>query len=117
MNRVQPIFELTVQMQILLEDDIATQERKDVIDQLNMLLLERETFMEQATEPFTKEEIELGKKLVPMNREIEAKMEVIFSEIKDEMKQVKKQKQSNRKYVNPYENIQTIDGMFMDKKK
>ncbi|GIO26425.1 flagellar protein FliT [Ornithinibacillus bavariensis] len=117
MNRVQPIYDITIKIQRILEGDISANMRQEVIDQINTLLLERGTYMEHASEPFTKEELELGRKLLPINQVIERKMEAIFAEIKDEMKQVKKQKQSNRKYINPYENIHTIDGMFMDKKK
>ncbi|WP_047980828.1 flagellar protein FliT [Ornithinibacillus contaminans] len=117
MNRVEPIYEMTVQIEQLLNSEINSSTRPEVITEINSLLQKREKAMLQATEPFSNEELALGKKLLPLNEQIQKKMEMLFTGLKTEMKQIKKQKNSNRKYVNPYENIQTIDGMFMDKKK
>ena len=59
----------------------------------------------------------LAKKLVPINEDVQNKMQVIFTDLKTEMKQVKQQKKSNQSYTNPYKSVQTMDGMFMDRKK
>ncbi|WP_096269436.1 flagellar protein FliT [Paucisalibacillus globulus] len=117
MNRVQPILEITEEMEKILEGDISNSDRQRVIDELNTLLVKRDSFMNHLSEPYSDEELALGNKLLPINQKIQQKMNLLFSELKLEMKQMKKQKNSNRKYTNPYENVQTVDGMFMDKRK
>ena len=117
MNRVRPVFEITEKIEKILKDEITSNNRQSVIEEINSLLIEREKYMENISEPYTNEELELGKKLLPINQHIQQEMNLLFTELKVEMKQMKKQKNSNRKYTNPYENVQTVDGMFMDKRK
>ncbi|MEN2467475.1 flagellar protein FliT [Ornithinibacillus sp. FSL M8-0202] len=117
MNRVQPIYEITVKMQQLLTNNETSKDRETLIEEVNSLLLQRGSYMEEVKEPFTIEELEMGKKLLPLNKEVQEKMDLLFQGLKMEMKQVKKQKNSNRQYTNPYDKVQTMDGMFMDKRK
>lgn len=117
MNRVQPIYDITLKMQQLLATDITSNDRESVIEEISSLLIQRGRYMEEAKEPFTKEELEMGKVLLPLNKEVQEKMDLLFRGLKLEMKQVKKQKNSNRQYTNPYDKVQTMDGMFMDKRK
>ncbi|WP_042142663.1 flagellar protein FliT [Paucisalibacillus sp. EB02] len=117
MNRIQPIFEITEDMDKILSGDMTNNDRQRVIEEINTLLIKRDSYMELISEPYSDEELALGKKLLPTNQKIQQKMNLLFAELKTEMKQMKKQKNSNRKYTNPYENVQTIDGMFMDKRK
>ncbi len=44
-------------------------------------------------------------------------MNALFTELKQEMQQMKQQRKSTQSYINPYRDVQTMDGMFMDKKK
>jgi flagellar protein FliT len=117
MNRVQPVFEITEKMEQILRENIPSNNRQHIVEEIDALLIQREKYMENISEPYTNEELELGKKLLPINQYIQQKMNLLFTELKIEMKQMKKQKNSNRKYTNPYENVQTVDGMFMDKRK
>lgn len=117
MNRVQAIYDITIRIQELLKAEITPQNRPKVIEDVNSLLEQRGSQMESISEPFTKDELELGKKLLPLNEQIQRTMDQLFNGLKSEMKAVKKQKNSNRKYTNPYEKVQTVDGMFMDKRK
>ncbi|MEN2768741.1 flagellar protein FliT [Ornithinibacillus xuwenensis] len=117
MNRVEPIYAITMRIQELLDDKISSNHRQEVLDEINQLLIQRGTYMEEISEPYTSEELNLGKQIVTLNKSIQEKMDKLFKTLKIEMKQLKQQKNSNRKYINPYENVQTVDGMFMDKKK
>ncbi|MFS0674210.1 flagellar protein FliT [Ornithinibacillus sp. 179-J 7C1 HS] len=117
MNRVQPIYDITLKMQQLLPSTTTSNDRESVIEEINKLLLQRGTIMEEAKEPYTKEELETGNKLLLLNKDVEQKLNLLFQGLKAEMKQVKKQKNSNLKYTNPYDKVQTNDGMFMDKRK
>lgn len=117
MNRVKQIYDITERIYDLLDDEITPKNRSNVIEEVNTLLVQRGSYMENISEPYTNEELELGKKILPLNQQIQKKMDFLFNGLKIEMKEVKKQKYSNRKYTNPYEKIQTVDGMFMDKRK
>ncbi|WP_047984511.1 flagellar protein [Ornithinibacillus californiensis] len=117
MNRVKPIYDITQKMKQLLDADFSSNDRQNVIQEVNSLLLQRGVYMEEAKEPYSTEELEMGKELLPLNTEVQQKLDSLFQGLKNEMKQVKKQKNSNRKYTNPYDKVQTIDGMFMDKRK
>ena len=72
--------------------------------------------MDQLNPPYTDEEKVLGEKIYSLNIGIESKMQQLFSDLKVEMKQVQKQKKTKESYTNPYKNVHTSDGTFMDSK-
>lgn len=115
-NRVKPVFDTTIQMKDLLEKSSAKTRDAD-IEQLNALIELRGKQLEQLTPPYNEEEKKLGQELIPINDRVQELMQSIFSELKKEIRQVKKQKSSNQKYINPYKNVQVMDGMYLDKKK
>lgn len=117
MNRLEKIYELTLQIKQLFEQNVDSNNREDVIEQLNELLEKRGEYMKQLTPPYTEEENKLGQQLIPMNEQIEKQIQKVFHELKLEMKQFKKQKKTNHSYANPYKQVQVNDGMFLDKKK
>ncbi|PAV31022.1 flagellar protein FliT [Virgibacillus profundi] len=117
MNRLQVLYDVSLQLNKVLDQDITEKNRETVIEQINELIDKRGIHLETITSPYTENEKQLGKKIVQLNNEIQEKMQQLFDELKSEMKQVKKQKKSNRTYSNPYENIQAMDGMFLDSKK
>ncbi|MFD2044998.1 flagellar protein FliT [Ornithinibacillus salinisoli] len=117
MNRLESVHHITLQLEDILDQDVSAKNRQSIIEKITSLLEKRGSYMDEVSPPFTSEEKVLGEKLVQLNKSIEAKMQKLFSELKVEMKQAKKQKKSNRTYVNPYDKVQTMDGMFMDHKK
>lgn len=117
MSRLDNLHNLTVELYELLQGEITSDNREKIIKEINVLIEQREELMQNITPPFSKTENKLGKKVIIMNKEIESKLEHVFSQLKTEMKQVQKQKKSNRTYINPYGPIQTIDGMYVDSKK
>ncbi|WP_373893377.1 flagellar protein FliT [Virgibacillus natechei] len=117
MNRLQSLYDVSLQLKNVLDQDITAKNRGSVIEKVNELVEKRGKFMNDLTEPYTGEEKRLGQELVPLNEEIQVAMNQLFNQLKVEMKQVKKQEKSNRRYIKPYENVQAMDGMFMDSKK
>ena len=117
MNRLLDVYDVTWQMKEVLKQEITVKNREQVIEQVNQLVEARRKHMEKLAAPYSEAEKVLGKKIILLNDQIEQTMEKIFNVLKSEMKQVKKQKQSNRNYTNPYEHVQTMDGMFLDSKK
>lgn len=117
MNRLEALYQVTAELQELLEQEITAKNREQVILQVDLLVEKRGKYMEALEPPYTDEEIQLGQQLIPMNEQIQQLMNELFADLKTEMKQVKKQKKSNRSYVNPYKNVQALDGRFLDSKK
>ncbi|WP_092491973.1 flagellar protein FliT [Virgibacillus salinus] len=117
MNRLQKTYKVTKQLEEVLNVNINGKDRNAVIEQVNHLVEQRGDLLSEITSPYSEEEKQLGKELVKLNEQIQEKMNNLFDDLKVEMKQVKKQKKSNRTYVNPYENVKTMDGMYMDSKK
>jgi flagellar protein FliT len=117
MNRVQTVYELTVNLQEWLNQEISEKNRAEIIEKINALVEKREEYIDALKPPYTMEEKELGKKIIPLNTEIQTKMQQLFDDLKLEMKNIRKQKKSNQSYVNPYASVQNTDGMFMDSKK
>ncbi|WP_019377748.1 flagellar protein FliT [Virgibacillus halodenitrificans] len=117
MNRLEVLFEQTEQLQDVLNQERNYKNRAEIIEQVNQLIEKRDESLTDIKPPYTKEEELLGKKLVQLNTEIEQLMQEIFTELKAEIQQVKKQKRTNRKYINPYEKVNSSDAMFLDSKK
>lgn len=117
MNRLNALYEVTRQLYHLLEKPVPPKNRETIISRVNELIEQRGDLLQNIIPPFTHEEKQIGKEIVVMNGHIQNHMHVLFDELKEEMKQVKKQKKSNRIYTNPYEKIGAVDGMFMDSKK
>ncbi|OZU88793.1 flagellar protein FliT [Virgibacillus indicus] len=117
MNRLRELYEITIQLKKTLVQEITAKDREAVIEQVNELIDKRSIHLQHVNPPFTEEEKVLGKELVVLNEEIQTKMLQLFNDLKSEMKQIKKQRKSNMSYTNPYKSVQTLDGMFMDRKK
>ena len=116
MSSLLKVYDVTIKLRELLEQDIPTKDREEVINQLNELIAERGKWMDKLIPPYTAEEKELGEKIYSLNMEIQSKMQQLFTDLKVEMKQVQKQKKTKESYTNPYKNVHTSDGTFMDSK-
>ncbi|MFA1821350.1 flagellar protein FliT [Virgibacillus oceani] len=117
MNRVQTVYEISEALQELLNKEVTDKNRAEIIEETNVLVDKRENYINALQPPYTNEEMEIGKKLISLNAEIHTKMQQLYAELKLELKNVRKQKKSNRSYINPYANVRNTDGMFMDSKK
>lgn len=117
MNRVQKLYELTEELRGLLSSEITDDNRAEIIEKTNELVEKREAYISALHPPYTEVEKALGEKLIPLNTEIQEKMQRLYDTLKLEIKNVKKRKKSNRSYINPYASTQNTDGMFMDSKK
>src|SRR5699024_11196033 len=116
MNKLQTLLDITKQLDQVLEEDAHTKNRDEVIERVNELIEKRGKLLETINPPFSDNEQKLGKNIVAHNKQIQGKLNQLFNDLKLEMKQVKKQKKTNRSYMNPYENVKIADGMFMDSK-
>lgn len=91
------------------------QDRDNQIEEAEELLEQRGTLFPSIKPPFTAEEQMLGREIMQMNKEIEARLDRLNNAVKEDLKEVSVKKQSMNKYSNPYESLQT-DGVFYDKR-
>lgn len=91
-------------------------EREEKITRVEELLDQREALMKEIIPPYTPEEAELGKKLIQLNAKLTQLLQAEKISIQKDIKSLQAKKESNTKYVNPYQNLST-DGMFYDKRK
>lgn len=116
MNRLKELYDVTLKLKEVLDQHITAKNREAVIAEINKLVDLRGNSIQNITPPYTEEEKQCGNELVQLNVDIQKQMQSLFEDLKMEMKQVKQQKKSNNTYLNPYKNIHTADGMFMDRK-
>jgi len=116
MNRLQPVLDVSKKLETLLYDEEHSGDRESLISKATALIDERGTLMDKLIAPFSEEEMEMGKLLIPLNSKIEQRMNMLFNELKLEMKELKQQKRSKQQYKNPYKDVEVMDGMFVDSK-
>ncbi|WP_102264373.1 flagellar protein FliT [Mesobacillus jeotgali] len=114
MSAVKQFYRLTNQLIELLEKSQTDRDQK--IAQTESLLDQRETVMKGIFPPYTSEEAELGKELIQLDARLTRLLEADKDLIQKEIKGLQAKKESNAKYINPYQNLST-DGMFYDKRK
>ncbi|MUV39064.1 Flagellar protein FliT [Lentibacillus sp. JNUCC-1] len=117
MHKLEDLLDVTERLAGLFGSSDTKQSREQLIDEMNQLVEERGRIMSHIQPPFTEEEKQIGKQVVELNQSIKVEMDQLFAELKTEMKQIKQLKKNNQSYTNPYQNVQTMDGMFMDSKK
>jgi len=115
MSRVNELYSKTKEMLTILQN-AREKERENTIDQLNGLIEERDTVIAKIKGPYTEEELKIGQEIVMLNEQIKINMDQLYSDVKSDLKKVKLQKERNRSYINPYGQIKTTDGMYLDTK-
>ncbi|SDK04286.1 hypothetical protein [Sediminibacillus albus] len=117
MNRLQSFYDVTEELHQQISDDIPIDKREEAIARIEQVLEEREELLKDIKPPYSEEEMETGRALLPLNRDIQDKLKQLLILLRTEMKTVKKQRSSSSKYKNPYKNVSNFDGMFLDHKK
>lgn len=117
METLKKVYQITIEINKLLEGQDTTIERQQMIEQISSLIEKRGEYLQFIQPPYTESEKTIGREIVQLNKKMEAKMNALFTELKQEMQQMKQQRKSTQSYINPYRDVQTMDGMFMDKKK
>jgi len=115
MGRLEELHGITLEMARALDKEHQNG-RERTIETISELIGKRERVMRNIKAPYTDEEEMIGKKIVQLNEEIKTKMDELYFAVKDDMKRVKRQKERNRSYINPYGEIKTTDGMYLDRK-
>ena len=90
--------------------------RDEKINKIQSLLNQREELLKFIQPPFSPQEKELGKQLIKLDQQVKGLMGKQKVDIMQDLKSARVKKQSNQKYMNPYESM-GVDGIFFDKQK
>lgn len=101
----------------LLEKPVSAKDRDQLLEEINRFLDQRDHLLKEIKAPFSEEESDLVTTIMEKDKEIQLKLDHLFLTLKSELRDVKKQKSSSEKYLDPYRNIATHDGSYWDKKK
>lgn len=93
--------------------------RDEFIVELDELLDKRGILTTQIVEKGFKYNTELKshRMLFELDKGIRERLNRVLLSVKQDMKDLQASKKSEQQYMNPYSHIQTIDGMYYDKKK
>ncbi|MFB5660933.1 flagellar protein [Alteribacillus sp. HJP-4] len=92
--------------------------RDQYIEELQELLETRASLLEEMKirKTFSEAELAIGREMVRMNENIQMRLEAAQGELRLGLQELKKKKQSSRRYDRPYSGP-TVDGVFFDQKK
>jgi flagellar protein FliT len=113
-SSIKQFYKLTTELIQFLEK--SEEERDEKITHVEDLLNQREYIMKDINPPYTTEERELGKEIVKLNTKLARLLQDEKASVQKDIKDLQIKKNSNTRYVNPYQSLST-DGMFYDKRK
>lgn len=116
MNSLKDILEITRKLKEHLMNGTDNEGREQFIEQIEVLLNERELYFSAIPMEFTEEDRRLNEEILRLNTEIVPILACYLNEIKMDIKKLNQSKKTVRGYNNPYESGPE-DGMFLDKRK
>lgn len=107
---------ITKKLDEVVHQQVTEKNREAVIGEVEDLLEKRASMLENLPEP-SQEEKPLVKEVLQLDLKINQKLEFLFDGLKGDMRNMKKQKSSKQRYINPYQSVSGYDGMYLDHKK
>ncbi|MER1984467.1 MAG: flagellar protein FliT [Solibacillus sp.] len=94
-------------------------ERDEFITDIEDKLDERGELMEQLKEEnfIYDDSIKMHQMLLELDKGIRARLKLISSSIQKDLRELKMLKQQEQKYSNPYADVRTMDGKYIDNKR
>ncbi|WP_163579020.1 hypothetical protein [Gracilibacillus saliphilus] len=117
MEALKTYVEKTKIMLQLLAQPLNNEQRERAINKISQLIEERAALTKEIVPPFSSEQQELGKQAIELDQQLNQALKNVFQHIKKDMRNAKKQPRSNHSYLNPYKNVASFDGRFLDSKK
>ncbi|SDZ33823.1 flagellar protein FliT [Evansella caseinilytica] len=117
MSEFVKLYDITKEMAQLLEAPPGQEEERDeFIERLTELLDERGKLLSSFQREPADEEEKLLKHIIALQEKMKPKLEAELNSVKRDLAELKKKKETSRRYENPYSHT-PIDGAFIDKKK
>ncbi|WP_456277662.1 hypothetical protein [Bacillus sp. AK128] len=117
MSPIEKLHQVTKELYSFLEKQPLEEERDEYIKYINFLLDKRETILPDLSPPSTEKDKALVEEIQVIDNDVRIKLKALFNMIGKDLNNLKKQKVSHQKYVNPYASTNSMDGTFFDKKK
>lgn len=119
MNNIQKLMQTSAKLYQHLSKFPIEDERENYIDEVHKLLDEREVIIASLTmEAFQFNAADKNHVLLSeLDKGINERLRSFFSIIKKDLKDLQNAKKNEQQYINPYSNIQVMDGRYYDKKK
>lgn len=119
MEQIQKVLQTSAQLFALLGETPKVEERDAFIETVHQKLeLRQQAIDELIKVGFIFDTTnKLHVTLKELDKGIQERLQNILQLIKDDLKAVQNTKKNEKQYSNPYSNVQTMDGMYYDKKK
>ncbi|KHE67542.1 flagellar protein FliT [Halobacillus sp. BBL2006] len=117
MSAWQEFLTLTKELDEVIHQPVSEKNRANVLDRVDVLLDKRQALMGELTQPTSDQERAVIEEVKKRDLKINQKLEFLFTDLKKDMRNNKKQKSSKQRYTNPYQSVSNYDGMFFDHKK
>lgn len=119
MDLENELLQISAKLYQLLSSPIPKAEERDIyIDRINLLLDERGKIIDALKEQNFQlnKEIKTHAMLIELNRGIGEKLQLVLEAVKKDLRDLQNIKKNERRYMNPYANVQVMDGMYYDRK-
>ncbi|MFZ0474236.1 MAG: flagellar protein FliT [Halobacillus sp.] len=109
--------DLTQQLEEKVHQTVTERKRAEMVAYVEEILAERSALLHKLPQPESEEERALIADVLQKDIKINQKLEFLFDGLKQDMRNMKKQKSSKQRYANPYQSVSNYDGMYVDHKK
>ena len=118
-QQLQQLLQISAKLYEKLIANPEEAKRDELIEEIKILLDIRGEIMEELVQSGFSYNVEdkTHQMLFELDKGIRSRLETVMSAIKTDMKELQTSKKSEQQYLNPYSHIQTMDGMYYDKKK
>lgn len=118
-NEIQALLQISASLYAQLGEIPAGDVRDEYIEELNTKLDTRSQVIEQLLKDgFEYNSAEKSHvMLFELDKGIKERLQNVMIDIKKDLKELQNAKKNEQQYMNPYGHVQTMDGMYYDKKK
>lgn len=116
---IQKLLQVSASLYAQLGELPNSESRDAYIEGINLKLEARESAIEQLlNQGFTYDSTEkTHTMLFELDRGIKERLQNVLADIKTDLKELQNAKKTEQQYANPYAHVQSMDGMYYDKKK
>ncbi|WP_027965388.1 flagellar protein FliT [Halalkalibacillus halophilus] len=115
MSEVKALFTLTKQMRNRFSNT-ENEERETLIADFEDFVSKREKLLKQIEGPLSDDEKELTEEVIAIDAQLQKQVDQYLNGFQQDFQSFKKKQTSNKKYINPYQNLHGRDGSFIDKR-
>lgn len=118
-QQLQEFLQISAKLYDKLTNEPDEAKREEFIEEINSLLDQRGAIIHQVTDlGFVFDNTQkTHQTLLELDKGIRERLNKVFQSIKVDMKELQATKKSEQRYMNPYGQVQMMDGMYYDKKK